>query len=177
MKDGMVGDPPVPTSFGDAIVVEPLKKKASEPAERQLQKLADKNPLQVKLDAYCLEFLREPPDMNLVFRFAPPELQQRFAPMRSILGASKKLFDAGALTPDMDPASYFHSIRQWSIWTEERGFDLPGFEKAFVDRTKKNFEAARQPWTKDVEGAVRQLVPNRFKDVTQILEQARQRRR
>ena len=57
MKDGMVGDPPVtPTSFGDAIVVEPLKKKASEAAERQLQKLADKNPLQVKLDAYCWSF-------------------------------------------------------------------------------------------------------------------------
>ena len=50
---------------------------------------------------------------------------------------------------------------------------MRGFEKAFVERTKKNFAAARHPWDKGVEKAVRQLAPNRFTDVTQILDRAR----
>lgn len=160
---------------GNGVVVEALKEKASELARRELEKLADKLPIQLELDAYCLEFLKRPPDLNRMFRFAPAEIQQQFEPMRKILGASRELFDAGVLTPDVDPASYFHSIRQWSIWTEERGFDLEGFEKAFLERTKKNFEAAKQPWNDQIETTVRGLVPNRYKDVVQILEHARRR--
>ena len=83
---------------------------------------------------------------------------------------------AGKTLDDFNPANYFHSIRQWAIWSEERGLDRQGFEKAFLERTKKNFKAARQNWNKKVENVVRQLAPNRFKDVTQILNHARQAR-
>lgn len=146
---------------GAGIVVEPLKKKAQEAVRKELGKLASKNPVTARVSGYCLEFLRQPPDAGMFFRVASKELQEQFQPMRNILQSSRALHDAGALSPDSEPKQYFHSIRQWALWTLEQKFDQGSFEDAFVDRTKKNFAAADQDWTNQIEGAVRGLVPNR----------------
>jgi hypothetical protein len=92
--------------------------------------------------------------------------------MRRILQASRKLQDLGLLHPDSDPTEYFHSIRQWALWTRENDFDASSFEKVFVDRTEKNFTASRRAWTKDIEKLVRELVPNRWEDIQNVLEES-----
>ncbi len=155
----------------EGLVVEPLKKEAQEQLRKRMAQLAARNPVTARLNAYCLEFLRRPPSANSMFRIADSELQQRFAPMRDVLKASRRLRDLGVLSPDSDPTEYFHSIRQWSFWTMESGFDERSFGTAFLERVKKNFEAARQPWNGQVEQTIRSLVPNRWKDVQKVLEE------
>ena len=104
----------------------------------------------------------QPPSLGTVFRIANQELQQKFQPMRYVLTASQKLQDRGSLTPDTEATEYFHSIRQWAIWSKERAFrDEPAFRKAFVEKTKTNFEAARRLWTSKIEQIVHGLVANR----------------
>lgn len=46
------------------------------------------------------------------------------------------------------------------------------FGEAFVERTRKNFEAARQPSTKPIQETVRTLVPHRWKDIERVLDEA-----
>ncbi len=48
-----------------------------------------------------------------------------------------------------------------------------GFRNAFVDRTKKNFKAAKQNWSKDIERTVQGLVPNRWSDIEKILSESK----
>ncbi len=52
------------------------------------------------------------------------------------------------------------------------GWDLKKFSEAFVDRTKKNIVGMKQNWTKEMESAVRQAIPGRWHDVSQVLQQA-----
>lgn len=158
---------------GAGLVVEPLQKKAQEELRKPLGKLASRNPVTARVSGYCLEFLRQPPDAGMLFRVASKELQEQFQPMRNVLQSSRALFDSGGLHPDSDAEPYFHSIRQWALWTIEQKFTQGSFEDAFLERTKKNFAAAGQRWTKEIETAVRGLVPNRWQDITAILEGAR----
>lgn len=140
--------------------------------DKQVKRLG-KNPVTVKLDAYCLEFVRQPPSPGAVFRIASQELQQKFQPMRHVLTASQRLQELGALTPDTEATEYFHSIRQWAIWSKEQGFlDASAFGKAFVEKTKSNFDAAGRPWTGEIEQIVQGLVPNRWKDIDSVLRGA-----
>jgi hypothetical protein len=91
-----------------------------------------------------------------------------------VLDAAARLRDAGRLVPDSDPESYFHSIRQWSIWTLTESLDEARFAEAFVAQARKNFEASDQAWSGEIERAVRQLVPGRWAAVQQVLEAARE---
>ena len=50
---------------------------------------------------------------------------------------------------------YFHSIRQWSIWTLEERFDLRRFTEGFVQVTRRNYQSAGEAWNDEVEKAVR----------------------
>ena len=92
--------------------------------------------------------------------------------MRSILSSSRRLNEQGALQPDSDPTAYYHSIRQWAIWVDERSLDRSQYEETFVQHTKKNFEAAGQEWSDDIEELVRDLAPNRWADIERILNAA-----
>lgn len=167
-----IGTGPEPVQImTDGLVVEPLKKKAQKELRKQLKKIASKNPLTDKLNAYCLEFLRRPPSAGMMFRVADGELQKQFAPMRKLLAATRRLSDAGLLNPDSDPAEYFNSTRQWAIWTKENNFDLSSFRDAFVDRVKGNFKEANRPWNRTVEQAVGGLVPNRWRDIEKVLSE------
>lgn len=124
-------------------------------------------------DAYCLEMNREPPPAGAVFRVAAREIQERYRDARGVLDAARRLRDAGLLNPDSDPAEYFQSIRQWALWSLEEELDPPAFLRAFVEETRKNVIEGGGEWTESIESAVRDLVPNRWRDVTRILEEAR----
>jgi hypothetical protein len=158
----------------EGLVLEPveLEEEAKERLDEELRRLAAENPITAKLDLYCLEFLREPPDLGTVFRIAPPAVQQQFASLGRVLSAGQRLYDAGLLNPDSDPEEYFHSIRQWALWTVQENLDQGSFGEAFLEHTRKNFEIAGQPWTGEVEELVKSLVPNRWQDIARIVEGA-----
>jgi hypothetical protein len=159
----------------EGLVIEPveLEEEAKKRLEEELRRLAAENPITAKLDLYCLEFLRQPPDLGTVFRVADQAVQQQFAAMGRVLSAGQRLHDAGLLNPDSDPEEYFHSIRQWALWTVQENLDAGSFGDAFLEHTRKNFEIAGQPWTGEVEELVKGLVPNRWQDIARIVEEAR----
>ena len=121
---------------------------------------------------YCLQQDALAPPAGTVYRVASADKQARFAPMRRALDAARRLRDAGQLHPDSDPTDYYHSIRQWAVWTVEKGFDRQGFLDAFVERTEKNFRDAGQPWSDDIAAAVRSYGEGRWTDIRAILDAA-----
>ena len=130
------------------------------------------NVAKVTLNAYCLAKQLDVPAEGVVFRIADLAAQRAHSSMRAILKASRLLNSQGQLNPDSDSDQYFHSIRQWAIWAEEEGYDEEAFVAAFIEHTRKNFEAAERQWTKEVEELVRSLVPNRWEDIQRILQDA-----
>ncbi|MFN2383565.1 MAG: hypothetical protein ABR559_04805 [Gemmatimonadota bacterium] len=134
---------------------------------------ASPNVVRVALDAYCLQFDMEVPTAGTVFRIAAPAKQAAHARMRSILVASRSLHERGALHPDSDPTDHFHSIRQWAIWVDEKDLDQRGFEDALVEHTRRNVAAANQEWSDEIERMVREIAPNRWRDITAILDESR----
>jgi hypothetical protein len=107
-----------------------------------------------------------------VYRVAPAEKQAAFAPMRRALDAARRLRDAGALHPDSDPTDYYHAIRQWAVWSIEKGYDREGFLNGFVARMEQNFRDAGRAWSPDVAAAVRTFGEGRWTDIAAILEAA-----
>lgn len=168
-------DPDQERVSAEGLVVEPveLDEAGKGRLEEEVEAIADANPITATLDAYCLDFLRQPPDLGTVFRIADRELQQRFTPLRDVLQAGRRLYDQGLLNPDSDPEEYFHSIRQWALWSVQENLDMGSFGDAFLEHTRKNFETAGQPWTGEVEELVKSLVPNRWRDIAAIVEEAR----
>lgn len=164
------GSRPVKISGGN-LVLEPVSRAAQDELRRQIRTLPAQA-ITKTLNAYCLEFTRLTPAAGTIFRVAAPELQQQFAPMRYIADASRVLRDGGGLSPDSNPDAYFHSIRQWAIWTRQEAFDGDGFATAFVERTKKNLEALKQPWTEVLDRTVRAAVPGRWGDISRVLQEA-----
>jgi hypothetical protein len=156
----------------DGIVLEPLKRAALPPSPRDVRRRAGGRAGAAMLDAYCLEYLRLPPTAGTGFRVADRDLQRRFAPMRRILQASRRLEDAGRLHPDSDPVGYGHAIRQWALWTHEQGFDREGFARAFVKQTRDNLEKSGRKWTGETEKVLLAAVPNRWRDITAVLREA-----
>jgi hypothetical protein len=161
-----------PVRLSGAIVLEPIAKASQAAVQRNLQRTARPGAATARVDAYCLEFLRQPPSAGTLFRIAPPEIQKKFAPMRNVLNAARRLHDAGLLTPDGDPEAYYHAITNWAIWTKTEQFTLDSFGKAFIEHTKKNVQAAGRPWTQQLEQALHAVVPGRWRDITRVLADA-----
>lgn len=130
------------------------------------------NVVRVTLDGYCLDLQSDVPGEGTLFRIAEHERQDANSPARTILASSRRMNAEGRLHPDSDPVAYYHSIRQWAIWVHQEGLDRAGFEEAFVEHTRKNFVAAGRTWTEEVERRVRELAPNRWTDLTAILDGA-----
>ena len=118
---------------------------------------------------YCLEFLRQAPPEGVVYRIAGAAKQERFAPAARALDSARRLRDQGLLHPDTNPESYFHSIRQWAVWTLEQEFDRGKFLDAFLEHAKKSFTRAGREWSDPVEAAVRRSAEGRWQDVAQVL--------
>ena len=164
-----------PISFsGDGIVVEPLliKEQAQQLLQDKLTGLASQNPLTAQLNAYCLEFLKQPPTVGQLFQIAQTELQEYYAPARNILAAGRQLFESGLLTGEGDPLAYVHSIKQWALWAHEGDFTFDSFLEAFTEHTKDNFAAAGQPWTDQVHELIQGVAPDRWEHVQLVLDRA-----
>lgn len=159
----------------NALVVEPLKNEAKRQVQGVVQRLSrTAAPVAAKLNGYCLEFLKLPPSAGTIFKVAAPELQRRFAPMRNIMDASRRVQQLGQLRPDSEPNGYFHSIRQWAMWTVEQKFNDRSFADAFVEHTRKAVTAANRPWNGEAEKVIRSAAPNRWADIQKILSAASQ---
>lgn len=89
-----------------------------------------------------------------------------------MLQAARDLRDAGRPQVDSDPEGYFHSIRQWALWTLTEGFDQERFIAAFSKQVRENLEAGETAWTDAVAAAVRRHGENRWRDIEQVLELA-----
>ena len=157
-----------------SLVVQPLKDEVKKQVQGGMQQLirSTSNPIAAKINGYCLEFLKLPPTAGTIFKIAAPELQQRFAPMRKIMDASRQVQQLGQLRPDSNPEGYFHSIRQWAMWSVQEKLNANTFANAFVEHTKKAVTAQKQPWSKQTEDVVRQAAPNRWNDIQRILSAA-----
>lgn len=121
---------------------------------------------------YCLQFAAKAPPQGTVFRLAPAEKQRAFEPASRALAAARRLHEAGRFSPDTDPESYYHAIRQWAVWTLEQGFDRDGFVDAFLDHTRRNVEERGQRWTSEIADIVRRSAEGRWSDVSQVLREA-----
>lgn len=124
------------------------------------------------LDAYCLEFFRQPPTAGTLMRIANLEASAPFARFGGILDAAARIRDRVGLNADSDPTEYFHAIRQWSIWTAAERFDAGGFADALVTTTRRTIEDAGGAWSDEMERQVRRLAPNRWTDVQKVLREA-----
>ena len=155
-----------PMSIPDGLVVQPLKGKIQEAARKAVEKNL---PVQgLALEGYCLDFVKLPPAPGQLYRVADEHLQQQFAPMTRVLQAARQLAEKRGLHPDSDPAAYLDFIKQWSLWARLEKWDVDGFERHFVERTRKSVERSKVSWTEEIERQVRQLVPNRWRDITAV---------
>ena len=157
-----------------SLVVEPLKDEVKKQVQGGMQRLlrTSASPVTAKVNGYCLEFLKAPPSAGTIFKLASPQLQQRFAPMRKIMDASRRVQQLGQLRPDSEPNSYFDLIRQWAMWSVQQRFNQNSFADAFVEHTKKTVTAAKRPWNGDAEKTVRSAAPNRWADIQKVLSAA-----
>ncbi|HUP18999.1 MAG TPA: hypothetical protein VM778_03495, partial [Gemmatimonadota bacterium] len=161
-----------PISVEGFAVLEPVETTSGlrERFDEALQGAAAK--VTATVEAYCLDKAKIPLSQGELFRLAPRAVQEAYAHVGGILDAAERLRDAGGLTPDTNPASYFHSIRQWAVWTRAEGYDPQGFVEAFVEHTRKNVEEGGQRWTDEIEQIVRRSAEGRWRDVESVLEAA-----
>lgn len=173
MKVHIVNPGPDPIAIDGYFAVEPVDLTAAE-RDRIFEsvKEAAGNHVEAMISFYCLEFGAAAPAAGVVYRLAPAAAQQAFAPAARVMEAARRLDEAGGLSPDTSPDSYFHSIRQWSIWTLEQEFDREGFVAAFVEHTRKNAEDRGIEWTDAAAQTVRRSAEGRWLDVSKILEEA-----
>ena len=127
---------------------------------------------EVAVNGYCLDFAKASPPASGVYRIAAPAAQARLRDVRKILRAARALGEAGRLHPDSDPALYGQAIRQYALWAKFGNWDAKSFAQHFLERTKKNLTDAKQPWTKETEIAITAVAPNRWRDITRVLQVA-----
>lgn len=173
MKVHVVNPGPDPIEIDGYFSVEPVDLTPEE-RERVFEsvKAAAGNHVELTIPFYCLEFGAAAPAAGVVYRLAPRAAQEAFVPAARAMEVARRLHESGLLSPDTNPESYFHSIRQWSIWTLEQRFDRAGFLSAFVEHTRKNAEARGIAWSDAVMAAARASAEGRWRDVSQILEAA-----
>jgi hypothetical protein len=155
----------------DPFVLEPIQRVSAAQIDRELQRLSSFKQATSTIDAYCLEIAKLPPTVGTVFRIANQATQARFGSTRPLVKAAQDLMDAGKLVGGKGDA-YLHAARQWAVWSLQENFDEGSFGRAFIEHSKRNLAAARRPWTREIEGAIHQLLPGRWRDVKQILDSA-----
>lgn len=174
MKVHLINTGPDPIEIDGYVALEPVD---LSPAERdrimESVRRAAGNHVEVNANFYCLQFGAAAPPQGIVFRVAPAAKQERFQPSARALAAARRLFEANRLSPDTNPDSYFHSIRQWAVWTLEQRFDREEFMEAFLEHAKKNFARAGREWSDELETAVRRSAEGRWQDITEVLAEAR----
>jgi len=173
MKVHVVNPGPDPIEIDGYFAVEPVD---LSPEERdrifESVKASAGNRVELTIPFYCLEFGAAAPAAGIVYRLAPRAAQEAFAPAARAMEAARRLNESGLLSPDTNPESYYHSIRQWSIWALEQRFDRAGFLSAFVEHTRKNAEARGIAWSDAVAVAARASAEGRWEDIAKVLAEA-----
>jgi hypothetical protein len=126
----------------------------------------------LKTNGYCRDFLEAAPLAGAVFRLAGAAAQAAFEPEARVLEAARQLYEQGLLDVDSNPDAYFHSIRQWALWTVTEGFEQSEFIDAFSKQVRENLEGGGTEWTDQVAAAVRRHAESRWGDIQQVLEVA-----
>jgi hypothetical protein len=157
----------------NTFALRPLANVTAADLERQMKPFAGRGRVTMDVDGYCLDFPKDPPPPGMVFGLADDRVQVGMDPIDKIARAVVRLRERGRLEPDTEDASeYAHDMVQWSIWTFREGFDQRGFTRAFVAHVRKNFAAAGDPWTREMEQAVTALAPRRWTRIQTILQDA-----
>jgi hypothetical protein len=168
------GNVPVRVLEGEAFATEPLEGVSEQTLAKEMEKYAGRPRVAMNLTSYCLNFEKAAPTKGGMYRVAASTAQDQLEPVRRILQAAEQVRDAGELHPDGDPTLYFHSVRQWAIWTVEQKFNERTFADALLEYTKKNVVAAGRRWNGEIEKAARSIIPNRWRDVQRVLAESRQ---
>ncbi len=154
----------------EGLVLEPVKRGAAKPVSDHAPPGAKVHTR--KLSAFCLEFAKPPPDEGMLYRVAPQAAQEQYRPIRGVLRAGREAAAAGKFHPDSDPKEYAETIRQYALWAKLGNWNEQKFTEMFLERSKKNAEAMNVKWTKQLEQALRGLVPGRWGDVSMVLQEA-----
>jgi hypothetical protein len=168
------GNVPVRVLESEAFATEPLEGVSEQAIAKEMEKYAGRPRMTMTLTSYCLNYEKAAPTKGRVYRVAARAAQDQLEPVRRILSAAELVRDAGELHPDGDPNLYFHSVRQWAIWTVEKGFNERRFADELLEYTKKNVAASGRRWTKEIDAAARSIIPNRWQDVQRVLAAAQQ---
>lgn len=152
--------------------IEPIKQQTQARVQQAFSRLVKAAPVNVDLAGYCVEFLKLPPAANQIFRLAPASVQKQYESMSKVLRSAYRIQHAGLLRPDSNPAAYTDAIKQWALWVVEQKFNEARFTDAFLGHTRKNVEAAGQPWSKPAEEMLRKISPNRWRDIVKVLSGA-----
>jgi hypothetical protein len=159
---------PIDVIIPDGLVLQPLKKAASE----AMAKLMKNATTHLPVTAHCLDFPKLAPLPGQAFRIAPKDIQDRYKSMRSVLTSVRDLHHADQLEPDSNPDGYRDFIAQWSLWTRGQKWNAAGFTSAFIDKAKKNVEANGRKWTREMEDLTRKSAPGRWRDIGKVLDLA-----
>jgi len=162
---GRLKDPDVP----EGTILEPVKQGS---AKSLAEMMPGANILRKPLEAFCVDYLKLPPEANMLYRLAPQAVQDKLSPVRAVMQAGRELAAAGKFHPDSDAAAYNDSIRQYALWSKIEGWGEDKFGEVFVEKTKQNALSNKIKWTKQIEQAVRGLVPGRWRDISMVLDEA-----
>jgi hypothetical protein len=155
-----------------SFAVQPIQQQAQQRVQQAFNRLSQAAPVRLDLSAYCVEFLKQPPTPNTLFRLAPADVQQKYAAMSKVLQSAYRVSKGNGLHPDSNPAAYTDAMKQWAVWAVEQKYNEQRFTEAFLGHTKKNVEAAGQQWSKPAEETIRKASPNRWRDIVRILQGA-----
>jgi hypothetical protein len=124
------------------------------------------------MSGFCLEFGKHPPAEGTQYRIAGDAAQQKFRPMRFVSRAGQQMEQKKAFHPDSNPKAYSEAILQYALWSKLEGWSQEQFTQHFVERTKENADALHVKWTGDMEKALRAAAPGRWKDISEMLQEA-----
>jgi hypothetical protein len=124
------------------------------------------------MSGFCLEFRKHPPAEGTLYRIAGDAAQQKFRPMRFVSRAGQQMEQKKVFHPDSDPKAYSEAILQYALWSKLEGWSQEQFTQHFVERTKENADALHVKWTKEMENALRAAAPGRWKDISEMLQEA-----
>jgi hypothetical protein len=150
----------------DGLILEPLSIKMPELSGVSADTMVR------NLPGFSVDPSKTPPPAGTMYRVADARQQDRLKPLRQLVRAADNLAAARGLHPDSDPAEYLNFVKQYAIWTALERWDLRTFGEQFTARTKKRLETLKRPWTRDVEGQIRGLVPGRWADVQAVVNEA-----
>lgn len=154
---------PLAITVPDGLALEPVNATAP-PAPAGAREFA--------VSGYCADFAKPSPRAGGVYRIAANAAQSRLGDAKYLMRAARRLLHRKQLHPDSDEALYALAIRQYALWTRIESWDEKKFGENFIERTKKNVTESKQAWTREMEAAVKGVIPNRWQDIQRVLRDA-----